>query len=134
MRKAFILFTLTKYYAWRTRKHRAYMQELLSLGGNKDKMLSFIRKLHRENDGSYKSSNSIITFNILKAVVKIQHKHGYIIMSFKSESGIGWKYYLTEPYDIAFVTTEDIQREILFVLNKKSKPKKYMDDYWEDLW
>lgn len=76
--KALMLHLLTLFYFRKYKQIQKKINVLYSVGDSKKEMVKYIRKLHLENDGSYRSSNAIILFSILTVTIKIQHCHGYI--------------------------------------------------------
>lgn len=98
----FKIWLLASLWRYRSRKQCQLILKFLSLSGEKKKMVALIKELHRNNDGSYKSSNANLYLYIPCGYFHIQHKHGYIFITYRSNSGFGCKICLWEKttYDL----------------------------------
>ncbi len=115
----------------RTIKSRKLICDFLLLGGDKDKVVARIKELHRLNDGSYKSSNSIIRIGAPYGEFRIQHKNGYVTVSYKHAGTLQWCYYLTSPIDLHGLSIIDFDQEEEERLYPASGTKR-KHPYWDD--
>lgn len=82
--KTLTIYLMTLFYFFKYKQIQKKINVLFSLGDSKKDMVSYIRKLHKSNNGSYQSSNAIILFRVLTFTIKIQHCNGYIIVKTKA--------------------------------------------------
>ena len=62
MKKKLLINIVAAYIFFKTRKMRGIVSGFLLMGGDKTKMVARIKELHRNNDGSYKSSKKDLTY------------------------------------------------------------------------
>lgn len=135
MIQTLLIKMLALWIIFRTAHMRKVICDFLLLGGDKGKMVARIKELHRLNDGSYKSSNSIIIFKAPYGEFRIQHKHGYVSVSYKRGEDLQWCYYLTSPvdlHDLDIIDFEEEARERLYPVKKCNRkyPRWDKDDYY----
>lgn len=104
-------------WRYRSKKEIQIVKKFGLFGGDKKKMVALIKELHLNNDGSYKSSNSIIHLNVACGTIKIQHRGGYVSITYINHQGWGWKRYLIEKEDFSEKEIIDFKEEATFMLS-----------------
>lgn len=131
MKKKLLINIVAAYIFFKTRKMRGIVSGFLLMGGDKTKMVARIKELHRNNDGSYKSSNSIITFQAPYGFFRIQHKHGYVMVSYHHGERMMWCYYLSESVEVLPHELIDFMDEAEERLYPEKKPKPN-ESFWDN--
>ena len=121
------IWLLALLWRYRSRKQCQVISKFLSLGNDKKKMVALIKELHRNNDGSYKSSNANLWLNIPCGHFRIKHCHGYVSLAYHSGSERMWETYLVKKnqYDVSDLI--DFKEEASHKLFPESHGKR-----WED--
>lgn len=100
----------------------------------KDEHLKILRHLHFDNPGWYKSSKSIVTFDVGGIEIKMSHKHGLVLLRMlfwdgDKEEGYIWDETILPDIDYRTAVTSLLDKHGLLPI---TKTRKEFNSYFEE--